>query len=70
MEKLREYRKRAGMSMDALAKAVGVSMHSIFRWETGKTSPTAKEVVLLSDVLNVPTNELLGVEAQKGEAVK
>ncbi len=61
MEKLREYRKRAGMSMDALAKAVGVSMHSIFRWETGKTNPTAKEVVLLSDVLNVPPNELLGV---------
>ena len=61
MEKLREYRKRAGMSMDALAKAVGVSMHSIFRWETGKTNPTAKEVVLLSDVLNVSPNELLGV---------
>ena len=68
MEKLREYRRRSGLSMEALGKKIGVSMHSIFRWEVGKSSPTAKELVQLAVALHVTPNELLGVNTEGGEA--
>lgn len=67
MEKLREYRRRSGLSMEALGKKIGVSMHSIFRWEVGKSSPTAKELVQLAVALHVTPNELLGVNTGGGE---
>lgn len=66
MDKLREYRKRSGLTMKALGQRVGVSMHSIFRWEVGKSSPTAKELVQLAAALGVTPNDLLGVESEGG----
>lgn len=52
--------------MKALGQRVGVSMHSIFRWEVGKSSPTAKELVQLAAALGVTPNDLLGVESEGG----
>lgn len=68
MKKLRELRKQEGITMAQLAKEIGVSMHSVFRWELGKTSPTAKELVLLARRFNVTPNELLGVGDEKSPA--
>jgi transcriptional regulator with XRE-family HTH domain len=45
--KVREIRKRAGLTMKELADAVGVSLLTIQRIETGKLSPS---VVLLSEI--------------------
>lgn len=45
--KVREIRKRAGLTMKELADAVGVSILTIHRIETGKLSPS---VVLLSEI--------------------
>ncbi len=36
-EKIQYYRKKAGMSQDALAELVGVSRQAISKWELGET---------------------------------
>jgi len=57
--RVREIRKCIGISMKELAKRVGVSTLSIYRIETGKTSPS---VALLSDMaqcLDYPISSFL-----------
>jgi transcriptional regulator with XRE-family HTH domain len=52
--RIRELRKRSGLSMKQLAEKVGVSYLTIYRIETGKVSPS---VALLSEIahhLNYP----------------
>lgn len=67
MERLKAARKANGLTIAALAGLIGVSMHSVFRWEHGKSSPNAEELKKLAAVLNVTPNDLLGVNEKKGE---
>jgi transcriptional regulator with XRE-family HTH domain len=58
--KVREIRKRAGLTMKDLADSVGVSLLTIQRIETGKLSPS---VVLLSEIayhLHYPLTAFIG----------
>jgi transcriptional regulator with XRE-family HTH domain len=60
--RIREIRKKAGLTMKQLAEAVGVSLLSIHRIETGKLSPS---VVLLSEIayhLRHPLTAFIGGE--------
>ncbi len=60
--KIREIRKKAGLTMKQLADAVGVSLLTIQRIETGKLSPS---VVLLSEIayrLRYPLTAFIGAE--------
>jgi len=63
--KIREARKKAGLTMTALAKKVGVSYLTIYRIETGKVSPS---VALLSEIahcLNKPITSFF--DEKRGE---
>ncbi len=58
--KVREIRKRAGLTMKQLADAIGVSLLTVQRIETGKVSPS---VVLLSEIayqLRYPLTAFIG----------
>jgi transcriptional regulator with XRE-family HTH domain len=60
--KVREIRKRAGLTMQQLANAIGVSLLTVQRIETGKVSPS---VVLLSEIayhLRYPLTAFIGGE--------
>jgi transcriptional regulator with XRE-family HTH domain len=60
--KIREIRKKTGLTMKQLAEAVGVSLLTIQRIETGKLSPS---VVLLSEIayrLRYPLTAFIGAE--------
>jgi len=39
-QKLKEFRIKAGWSWAQMAKAVGVSVMTVYRWETGKVRPS------------------------------
>jgi transcriptional regulator with XRE-family HTH domain len=58
-ENLRRIRNKSGISQSALADRVGVSLHTIFRVENGKTQPRASDIKKLCNVLNVTKAELL-----------
>lgn len=51
--RLREARKKAGLTQQQLADAVGVDRKSIGNYETGATQPTSANVQRLADAVNV-----------------
>ena len=59
-------RKELNMTQSDLADMMYVTSKTISRWETGKYMPDLSAIILLSDVLNVSTYELLlGEEIEK-----
>lgn len=53
-------RNQLGLSQEELAKAVYVTRQAVSRWENGDTIPNVETLKLLSKVLNVSINTLLG----------
>ena len=61
-EKILYYRKKTGLSQEALAAKVGVSRQAVSKWELGETTPDVEKLVILAKVFGVTTDELLGLE--------
>ena len=57
---LRELRTKNGLSQAQLAEKVHVTRQAVSRWETGETVPNVETLKLLSKLLNVSINTLLG----------
>lgn len=55
---LRDLRERAGLSMEELAKAVGVSRQSLFAWETGKAWPSSMYLQPMARALGCTVEDL------------
>ena len=58
--RLRELRKARGMSIEGLAKLVGVTKLSVLNWEKDKATPRAESTAALAEVLRVTPEELAG----------
>ena len=61
--KLREIRKRNGLSQERLSELSHVDRVSISRYETGKKKPSVDNLKRLAVALDVTTDELLGESA-------
>jgi len=57
LSKIKERRKKLGISQYDLARKVGVSVESIRRWENGVTTPKDKNCEKLESVLRKEENE-------------
>ena len=55
-----ELRTKKGMSQDDLAEKVFVTRQAVSRWENGETTPNIETLKLLSKLLDVSINTLLG----------
>lgn len=55
-----ELRTKHGLSQDELAEQVFVTRQAVSRWENGETVPNTETLKLLSKVLDVSINTLLG----------
>ena len=72
-DKIYYLRKKAGMSQEELAEAVGVSRQAVSKWETGESSPDINKLLALSKTFEVTTDWLLSDEdpnEEKNEEVK
>ena len=58
-ERLREARKAARLSQEALAKSIGRTKSTISRWESGERNPKMFEMVELEKILGVSAENLL-----------
>jgi transcriptional regulator with XRE-family HTH domain len=58
-KKVKELRKRSGISQELLAENSGLSLRTIQRIENGETQPTGDSIRKLSSSLNVTPNELI-----------
>ena len=62
---LRKYREAARLYQSDVAKAVGVAPSTYANWEQGTNRPSADQLVILCQVLQVSADELLGMERQE-----
>lgn len=67
-ERITEYRKRAGLSQEALAELVGVSRQAVSKWELDDATPEVSKLVALAKVFGVTTDQLLGEDAPQAES--
>ena len=68
-DKIRQHRKRNHLSQEELAEKLGVSRQSVSLWENNQTQPSIENIIVLSKLLGVSTDELLSAnneEAQTG----
>ena len=61
---LLELRTKNGLSQDELAEKVFVTRQAVSRWENGETVPSTETLKLLSGLVNVSINTLLGADAK------
>jgi len=58
-KRVKELRKRNGITQELLAENSGLSLRTVQRIENGKTQPTGDSIKRLSSALNVTPNELI-----------
>ncbi|MCM1175675.1 MAG: helix-turn-helix domain-containing protein [Blautia sp.] len=64
-EKLKEIRKKEGISQEQLAEKIGVSRQAITKWETGKGLPDVENMVIIAEIFKTTIDELLMDSAAK-----
>ena len=64
-QRLRELRKKAGLTQEELAEYVDVHLNTISRWENGIDTPKTFKIKRLAEVLHVSESELLNGPAMQ-----
>ena len=71
-EKILYYRKKAGLSQEALAEKIGVSRQAVSKWETGDAIPEISNLLFMAKTFGVTTDHFLSddepntIECQTG----
>lgn len=58
-EKLKEARKKAGLSQEQFAEKLSVSRSAVAKWETNKGMPDVENLQAISKLLNASIDYLL-----------
>lgn len=62
-EKLRNHRKKLGMTQEEVADKIGVSPQAISKWEAGDCFPDCFNLKAISEIYNISTDLLLETES-------
>ena len=60
---IKALRKEGNMTQENLAEKIGCSVEYLSRVENGKCAPGTKYLTAISNVLNIPADNLLGAES-------
>lgn len=55
----KKIRKSTGMTAQTVATKIGVSISTLFSWESGKTSPDSTRVIQLAQLYGCTADELI-----------
>lgn len=64
-ERIREFRKQAGLNQDQLAELSSLNRVTVAKYESGKVEPGAKALSRIADALEVSVDVLLGRNADE-----
>jgi len=67
-ERLRDLRRRLGLSQEQLARRLGVSFATVNRWESGRTQISARSLAALAELEATAADEA-GPDADDGSAL-
>lgn len=62
------HRQRLGLSAAAMAKLLGVSALSVYKWESGKTKPRAKQIESIASIRTMGRREAMAKLEADGES--
>lgn len=68
-EKLKGYRKAAGLSQEQLAEKLSVSRQAITKWESDKGIPDIHNLQAISKLFNVSLDSLLAMDEEMGSII-
>lgn len=63
-QKLREFRKKQGLTQEQLAEAMGVTVGAVSKWESGASTPDISIILELADFFETSVDVLLGYTQQ------
>ena len=66
-ERIRNTRKKQGITQEALAEAIGKNPNLVARWERGEVKIKAETIKDIAFVLGVPTSELIDDKDDESE---
>ncbi len=58
-EKIYHYRKKLGISQEALAERLSISRQAVSKWETGEAAPDSSKLLPLAEMFGVSVDHLL-----------
>lgn len=61
-ERIKQCRKRSGMSQEKVAELVGVSRQAVTKWESGQAAPNTENLFRLAEIFNTTVDLLLQEE--------
>lgn len=65
-DRLKEARRRKGLSQELVAEHLEVSRQAVTKWESGQSRPNARNLQALAELYGIPVEELLD-EASDGQ---
>ena len=69
-DKLRDLRKKHGLSQKELAGKIGASSFEIASWESGDSVPDISYIAKLADLYGVSADFLLKDDKQEGQTIE
>ncbi len=70
MERLKELRKKEGITLNELALLLNVKPATIFYYEKGSRNPSFQHLIELSNYFNVSINYLCGIDLENKEDIE
>lgn len=67
-DKIRQHRKLFHMSQEELAEKLNVSRQSISLWENNQTQPTIENIIVISKLFGISTDELLSSSSSESDS--
>ena len=61
-ERLKDLRLEKGLSIQQLAKQIGIGSSSLCRWENGQADVKGSQLIILARYFDVSVDYLLGLE--------
>lgn len=58
-KKIKEIRKKSGMTIKQVQDACGISAAAVCKWQNGQAMPTLDNLIILSDLWNVKMDDLI-----------
>lgn len=66
-EKIREFRKKQGMTQEQLAEALGVTVGAVYKWENGRSLPELRLLIEMADLFEISVDALLNYHVRNND---